>query len=88
MNYDMDEIDSILRENGLTETELIFKSKVKRLRKNYPGSPTISKMAEIIGLKYGVYRLIESLTPINVKFETMEKIARTHGIPVSDLFKL
>ena len=88
MNSNFNDGDFILKQNGLTVTELIFKTNVKKLRKCYPGSPTITEMAEIIGLKYGTYRVIESLTPNNVKFETMEKIARTHSIPVSDLFKI
>jgi len=82
------EIDSILKETGLTETELIFKSNVKQLRKNAPGQPTIKAFADSIGLTYGTYRLIESFTPVNVKFETMERIAKYHNISVSELFKL
>ena len=82
------EINSILKDTGLTETELIFKTNVKNLRLNYPGSPTLMQMADSIGLKYGTYRLIESYTPVNVKFETMEKIANFHQIPVSKLFIL
>ena len=82
------EIDSILKDTGLTETELIFKTNVKKLRLNYPGSPTLMQMSDALGLKYGTYRLIESYTPINVKFETMEKIANFHQIPVSKLFTL
>lgn len=83
-----EEIEAILKDTGLTETELIFKTNVKRLRLNYPGAPTIVEMAKSLGLKYGTYRLIESFTPVNVKFETMEKIANYHHIPVSDLFKI
>jgi len=80
------EIDLILKESGLTVTELIFKENVKRLR--LKTGETIYNTATAIGMKYGKYRLIESLTPINVKFETMEQIANYYGVPVSDLFKL
>ena len=82
------EVDAILKETGLTETELIFKNNVKRLRKESPGSPTLVETAEALGIKYGKYRLIESFTPVNVKFETMERIAKYYNIPVADLFKL
>lgn len=82
------EIEAILKETGLSETELIFKSNVKKLRKNYPGSPSIMDMSKALGINYGTYRLIESYTPINVKFETMEKIARFYNIPVKELFSL
>lgn len=82
-------IDEILIENGLTETELIFKSRVKELRLQSPGKPTISETASAIGIKYGTYRMIESMTtPVNVKFMTMEKIAKYYKIPVSHLFQL
>lgn len=84
--HNKDEIDSILSSNGLTETELIFKENVKKLRKR--SGFTITQTAIALGLKYGKYRLIESLTPVNVKFETIERIAKYYGIPVSDLFKL
>lgn len=80
------DIDSILKDNGLTETELIFKDNVKKLRLGT--GLTIEDTAAAMGLKYGKYRLIESLTPVNVKFETMEIIAKYHGVPVSDLFRL
>ncbi len=83
-----EEIDEILKDTGLTETELIFKTNVKNLRLKYPGSPTIAEMATALGLKYGTYRLIEIFTPVNVKFETMEKIAKYHKISVSYLFKI
>ncbi len=81
------EIDLILKEHGLTETELIFKSNVKKLRESLPVKPTLVEMANYLGLSYGTYRLIESLSPVNVKFETMERIAKFHGIPVSKLFE-
>ena len=80
------DIDSILKENGLTETELIFKENVKKLR--LQSGTNLVDTAAALGMKYGKYRLIESLTPLNVKFETMEQIARYYNIPVSDLFKL
>lgn len=81
-----DEIEKLLRENGLTETELIFKENVRRLRKKK--GDTIMTAATAMGLKYGKYRLIESLTPVNVKFETMEVIANYYKVSVSDLFKI
>lgn len=81
-----DEIEQILKENGLTETELIFKENVRKLRKK--SGKTIMEAAMAMGLKYGKYRLIESLTPVNVKFETMETIANYYKISVSDLFKI
>lgn len=81
-----DEIEQILKENGITETELIFKENVRKLRKK--SGKTIMEAATAMGLKYGKYRLIESFTPINVKFETMETIANYYKISVSDLFKI
>ena len=86
MSSQNEEIDLILKQNGLTETELIFKENVKRLRLGT--NKTIVETANALGLKYGKYRLIESLTPVNVKFKTMERIANYYHIPVSDLFKL
>lgn len=80
------EIDLILKEYGLSETELIFKTNVKRLRESQADPPTLVKMAEHLGMTYGTYRLIESLSPVNVKFSTMERIAKYYGISVSKLF--
>ena len=81
-----DEIEQILKDNGLTETELIFKENVRQLR--LKTGDTITEAAKKMGIKYGKYRLIESLTPVNVKFETMEIIAHYYKISVSDLFKI
>ena len=78
--------ERILTDTGLTETELIFKENVRKLRKKT--GRTIVETAEDLGLKYGKDCLIESMTPVNVKFETMERISNHYGIPVSDLFKL
>lgn len=84
----IDDINTILKEKGLTETELIFKTKVKSLRENSPGKPTLVETANAIGIKYGTYRLIESYTPHNIKFSLLEQIANYYNIPVSELFKL
>lgn len=81
-----DEVEQILKKNGLTETEIIFKENVRQLR--LKEGKTIMETANLLGLKYGKYRLIESLTPVNVKFETMERIAKCYNIPVCDLFKI
>lgn len=81
-----DEIEQILKKNGLTETEIIFKENVRQLR--LKDGKTIVETANLLGLKYGKYRLIESLTPVNVKFETIELIAKHYNIQVSDLFKI
>lgn len=82
----MDEIEKILKETGLCETELIFKHNIKQLRRMK--KKTIMQAATEMGLKYGKYRLMESLTPLNVKFETFELIAKYYNVSVSDLFKL
>lgn len=82
------DIDKLLKENGLCEAELIFKSNVKRLRLAAPGKPTMVEAAAQIGIKYGTYRLIESYTPVNVKFETMEKIADFYNVSIAELFKI
>lgn len=79
------EIEQILRENGLTITELIFKENVRKLRQQ--SGETIISTANKLGIKYGKYRLIESYSPINVKFETMERIANYYNIKVADLFR-
>lgn len=82
------DVDKILQENGLTETELIFKTNVKKLRLQSKEQLTISETAQALGIKYGKYRLIESYTPINVKFETMERIAKYYQVEVKDLFSI
>lgn len=84
----MIDTNKILTENGLTETELIFKTKLKRLRQSQPDHPTLQQTADRIGMKYGKYRLLESYTPVNVKFETIELIAQYYNIPPYELFKL
>ena len=83
-----EEIEKILKDNGLSEAELIFKSNVKKLRVAAPGSPSMVDTAQAIGINYGTYRLIESLTPVNVKFETMDKIAHYYNVSVDVLFKI
>lgn len=85
---DANEIEELLQEYNLTETELIFKNNIKRLRANYPGAPTMVEVAKNIGINYGKYRLMESMTPLNVSFKTMEQIAKYYGVTVESLFHI
>ncbi|MDP3920447.1 MAG: helix-turn-helix transcriptional regulator [Candidatus Omnitrophota bacterium] len=59
--------------------------RIKELRKKRRF--TQEEAAEKAGIKYKYYQEMESTNPRDMKFSTLEKIAKGLGVPLSQLFK-
>ena len=59
--------------------------RIKELRKKRRF--TQEQVAEKAGIKYKYYQEMESATPRDIKFSTLEKIAKGLGVPLLQLFK-
>ncbi len=59
--------------------------RIKEIRKKRKF--TQEEVAEKSGIKYKYYQEMESSNPRDIKFSTLEKIAKGLGVPLSQLFK-
>ena len=67
------------------KTRLLVAKRLKELRQHY--GYTQQTVAERSGLDYKYYQRLEGKRPPNVTVDSLERLAKAFGLPVSELLK-